>query len=988
MNASWKEEAFASALRSLGEGAPRDLVARAMPDALDRGQQLTAADLTTVIKDAAASSAFLSALGMMVHKWDAVSGEDWVDDTAPSTPERRKLVCQKLGLDTNGAQALLEQRPIFHDETIVITKPWDRWYTAERRTGHAFYWPRYSEYLAQKKGWDAANIVALDNATTDVLERLSDPLRAEAYQAKGLVVGYVQSGKTANITGVVAKAIDAGYRLVIVMTGTIELLRTQTQRRIDMEMVGRQNIRGEASSDDGHHHYDYEDDDDWREGRFLDLGTAPIPVEIQRLTQHRADYTNLGSQFMTLRMERLSATKPLYHPDNVFSARARLAVVKKNAAVLRKLVRNIKANKTAFAEIPVLIIDDESDEASINVMDPEKVRRAEAAGKQLPARTAINEQIAAMLELMPRTQYVGYTATPFANVFADPDDDLGTFPRDFLIGLPKPPGYMGLEEFLDLPESDDTRERRGGVTNEEAHVRRLEATDGDADLQATELRAAIDAFVLTGAMKLHRRDLGAGSFRHHTMLVHQDVRKDAHRELADRIKGQIWPHAGYATPAGLHRLEQLYRTDIRPIADARREPEVPAPPTFEELRPYIGAAVARISEHSNNPVIVVNSDREIEQEKLDFDQGSTWRILVGGAKLSRGFTVEGLTITYFRRATDINATLMQMGRWFGFRQGFSDLVRLYIARHATFGKRELDLYDAFVGVALDEAAFRDQLRLYAGWDGDKPRLVPSQIPPLVSQHLPWLRPVAKNKMFNAVLVEQEDQPFTPTGYSKDPFDLWTDLDAWRPHFAKSADQVEIGISGRGAAFQAMVGVVSATDFVRLVGDMHFIDGYAEGTINPKLEHYRQRVADGSLKDMLLVLPQVATDTRSLVGVGPRKVVVRERRADRGGLFGEVTDPKHRPAMEAFVDRTTLAPGGLEPFRAAGRGALLMYVVHEKKPPYHPSPPHNWQHPEKEYGLVVTFSSYLPAEVAARHRGFVRFSVRKPAPVDDATVDVD
>ena len=403
MTADWKESAFINALRSLGEGAPRNLVARALPDAQDRGENLGSSDLTDVLLEAGASSEFLATLGMLVHKWDAATdAADWAGGSEPSTGKRRDQICAKLGLNSEGASCLLEKRPIYHDETIVITKDWERWYTSERRGSHAFYWPHYREYLLGRKNWERDNIVALDRATTDVVERLCDPLRQEAYQAKGLVVGFVQSGKTANITGVVAKAIDAGYRLVIVMTGTIELLRSQTQRRLDMEMVGRQNIRGEDSSDDEKHHYDYQDDLDWREGRFLDLGVSPIPIEIQRLTQHKADYANLGSQFMTLRMERLASSKPLYHPDNLFSARARLAVVKKNATVLRKLVRNIKANKSAFAEIPVLIIDDESDEASVNVVDPDKVRRAASEGKEIPKRTAINEQIAAMLEVSCR----------------------------------------------------------------------------------------------------------------------------------------------------------------------------------------------------------------------------------------------------------------------------------------------------------------------------------------------------------------------------------------------------------------------------------------------------------------------------------------------------------------------------------------------------------------------------------------------------------
>ena len=148
----------------------------------------------------------------------------------------------------------------------------------------------------------------------------------------------------------------------------------------------------------------------------------------------------------------------------------------------------------------------------------------------------------------------------------------------------------------------------------------------------------------------------------------------------------------------------------------------------------------------------VNSDKEVEQASLDFDRTSTWRILIGGAKLSRGFTIEGLTVTYFRRATNMNSSLTQMGRWFGFRPNYRDLVRLYIARKARFGMKEIDLYEAFAGIAMDESAFREQLERYSEWDGDSPRVLPSQIPPLVTQHLSWLLPVAKNKMFNAVLV--------------------------------------------------------------------------------------------------------------------------------------------------------------------------------------------------------------------------------------------
>ena len=150
-----------------------------------------------------------------------------------------------------------------------------------------------------------------------------------------------------------------------------------------------------------------------------------------------------------------------------------------------------------------------------------------------------------------------------------------------------------------------------------------------------------------------------------------------------------------------------------------------------------------------DPVLIVNSDKDIQdqQEALDFDKGRVWRILVGGTKLSRGFTVEGLTVSYFRRKAGQADTLMQAGRWFGFREGYRDLVRLYIRRD-----HKVDLYEAFEALLLDEEAFRDELGKYAGLDEDgKPIVEPRQIPPLVSQHLPWLKPTARNKMFNAVV---------------------------------------------------------------------------------------------------------------------------------------------------------------------------------------------------------------------------------------------
>ena len=312
-----------------------------------------------------------------------------------------------------------------------------------------------------------------------------------------------------------------------------------------------------------------------------------------------------------------------------------------------------------------------------------------------------------------------------------------------------------------------------------------------------------------------------------------------HKALAERIRA-IWGSSGYSQASGKERLRARYEDDVLPVSHVRGEPDVPPLPDFDLIAPHIPKTIARVTEHNNNPVIVVNSDKDVEQERLDFDKTSTWRILVGGAKLSRGFTVEGLTVTYFRRATDMSASLTQMGRWFGFRHGYRDLVRLFIARRATFKRAEVDLYDAFGGVAMDEAAFRRQLERYAAWDGDHPRVVPAQIPPLVTQHLSWLRPVARNKMFNAVLEEQSEQPFTPAGYPNHVDSLKRNLDLWRPLIARADQPVSLSQgSSYPGEYPAYIGIATAAEVVDAIDASSYLPLYAERAVKPKTTFYRQ-----------------------------------------------------------------------------------------------------------------------------------------------------
>lgn len=412
--------------------------------------------------------------------WDLAEQADW--STAPArTDARRSDTYDRLGFGPDLRKALDQAVPVFKEPgATVISKEPTSWYSRDTAAARSFYWDSY-ERMLRSKGWPDTAVASLDEASHAVVERLSDPTRTEAYGARGLVVGYVQSGKTANFTGVTAKAIDAGYRLVIVLGGTLNLLRGQTQRRLDMELVGQENIlRGTDPTDtDALVDVDYQDDEDWP-AKFVSHGGRPSALgafDIERLTTRDNDYKSLLNGIRALEFEKQVRTLPLHDPANLHHAAARVMVVKKNKAVLAKLIKDLKKIGPILSEIPALVIDDESDQASVNTTDPKKWEEGKVV------RKAINGQISQLLGLLPRAQYIGYTATPFANVFVDPGDEEDIFPRDFLISLPRPAGYMGIQDFHDL----DTD---GLGPAEASHVRGIYDSTGD------RLQESLDSFLL------------------------------------------------------------------------------------------------------------------------------------------------------------------------------------------------------------------------------------------------------------------------------------------------------------------------------------------------------------------------------------------------------------------------------------------------------------------------------------------------------------
>ncbi|MFG2314038.1 Z1 domain-containing protein [Streptomyces tendae] len=913
--------------------------------------------------------------------WDFASTPTWSDRTE-RTADRRGDVYGLLGLSDETRKLLDALVPVSRIEApVVITDEFTPWYTPESQQGRPWYWKSYRSYL-ERKGWDPDVVASLDAASDAVVERLADPTQEAAYQAKGLVVGHVQSGKTANFAGVIAKAVDAGYRLVIVLGGTLNMLRAQTQRRLDMELVGRENILRGASE----YESDYADDPAWNQGKFVSFGDLPSvrgAFDIVRLTTRDYDYMSLLQGITALEFEKQEPALPLYDARNLYRSTARLMVVKKNKDVLTKLVKDLRKIKTPLAEIPVLIIDDESDEASVNTTN---------LAKADSERTAINMKISQLLRMLPRAQYVGYTATPFANVFVDPSDAEDIFPKDFIVSLPRPEGYMGARDFHDLDSPISGEERTFANSNELAHVRDIIVSAEDEDDDVC-LQRAMDMFVLTAAMKLYREDQGLGDryFQHHTMLIHESVRTEVHRELLGRVT-RLWWNAGYMGPSGHERLRILFDTDVAPVSAVRADGHA-VPSSYEELTRYIGPALTRIG-GDDKPIIVVNGDKDIETGQADFDKRSIWKILIGGQKLARGFTVEGLTVSYFRRRAGNASTLMQMGRWFGFREGYRDLVRLFLGRAENVGAKEIDLYEAFEAICLDEENFRAELQQYARMVDGKPQVTPAQVPPLVSQHLPWLKPTSPNKMYNARLVSLNSagQWQEPTAYPSRLADLRHNTNVWSSVLDGLPDEItslayHFPADGTRSAtthrFDAFVGRLSPMDFLGLMREVRWGQ---PSQFAPNLTYLAEisEASTSKVDDWLLIAPQhTKRGNRLTLGGAGRRFAWFARDRRRHPLFGAISEPKHRGAAVRIAG--ALPDSGdpeTERLVAPRRGVVIVYPVVESK--HRPDIDADGRlAPEK---VVMTFSFVAPSSARRADGRVLRFTTIDSSEEGKAIID--
>jgi len=527
------------------------------------------------------------------------------------------------------------------------------WLNKEDRS-EWYYWPALRQYLLTSKGFSVPSVQSLDRETDRILGRFAPPNSGTPFDKRGLVLGFVQSGKTSNYTALIAKAADSGYRLFIVLTGMDKSLRLQTQRRLKRELVGRSSMPG-------------------------------VPLPPRGLQWHEFTRDELNGDFQP----GFTNNAALQGPQPV------ILVVKKNGPVLRRLLKWLDDAPIEVRQtIPSIIIDDEADLASVDTRGSRQ-SEDEPVPEDYEPPSVINGLIRNLLSRFNRKIYIAYTATPFANILIphdsyDPSVNYDVYPRNFILDLPKPLGYFGAEELFGRMDniSEESVEGIDVVRN---------VSDEDlVQLQENKLplvmERAILSFILAGAARKLRilNDFPA------TMLIHIDFHIDPQLQIKaeiDKKFSELKDEWRYNRKKGIFvKLQDLWENDFLPVIE-KQHPDMIV--KFSDLETNIGIFFESVK------IITINSETG---EVLDYETEPNLKaIAIGGNKLSRGLTLEGLLVSVFVRRSATYDTLMQMGRWFGFRAGYEDLTRIYTTA---------ELAQWFSDLAQVEYRLREDIQLF------------------------------------------------------------------------------------------------------------------------------------------------------------------------------------------------------------------------------------------------------------------------------------
>ena len=552
-------------------------------------------------------------------------------------------LAKKLAIELEEARRQVirqfETIEILHTHSVIRRK--SKWYFGPRPAD--LHWPAVKRYLTVSKNWHCDDIAAIDDASNEIVSLLENP-KQNQFSCRGLVVGHIQSGKTANMTAVIAKAFDAGYNTVIVLAGLTNKLRYQTQLRLFEDLVQRNPLH-------------------W-------LVLTPNEVDRDFQSPPQGGFLSYCDKFQ-------------------------LAVIKKNVSPLGQLRDALrKTLPAALDRLRILVIDDECDQASVN-----------SAHNELDI-TAINRRIREILEMLPAVSYIGYTATPFANVLINPYrvdgqsfDDL--YPSDFITALPKSKMYFGTEKLFGRspvdpekvqPEEEGLDMIRIVPEEDESLLQPTSRTERDSfqPEMADSLKEAILYFLACCAARRARGDVD----KHMTMLVHTSAYVIMHERLAALIEG--WCDVSCADLADNHsnlgqRLAEIW------LAEQGRLPSTitKAPPvSIDEIFTHLPHVLSTLEFPIENGA---------SDDRIDYTGQPRTYIVVGGSILSRGLTLECLMVSYFLRSANQYDTLLQMGRWFGYRPNYEDLPRIWMPEDIKFKFRAL---------ASIEQEIRDDIEQY------------------------------------------------------------------------------------------------------------------------------------------------------------------------------------------------------------------------------------------------------------------------------------
>lgn len=590
--------------------------------------------------------------------------------------------------------------------------PHKSWLPSRRADLDFFFWNRYKKYLEEIKHWNTRVTATLDKVSDEIVDLLGDPQSTSSFQRRGLVLGDIQSGKTANYTAISNKAADTGYRIIIVLAGMMENLRQQTQSRLDAEFSGRKS--------------EYYLDPKAKQ----EIKNQPVGVGRYGVQKRIAAFTSVSKDFdiNVLKSNDLnlqSVSDPV------------VLVVKKNKRILNNLIKwlsNSKDASTGKIMLPMLLIDDEADNASVNTRSED----------DNPA--VINACIRRLLKEFYQASYLGITATPFANIFINPetaDEMLGhdLFPRDFIYSLAPPSNYIGADQiFGETPKFSDALIplRRAEMNSffPFTHKKTLEV-----DALPPSMYEAMSYFLLFNAV----RDFRGDYTEHRSMMIHVSRFTDVQNKIADvvnewlvQIKSDV---RNYAALPATHRKQISSLRYLHKVWIEHNLERISGTDWNTICTQFLNRAIA--------PIAIRAVNQKTGATSLDYfnhkDDGLRV-IAIGGNSLSRGLTLEGLAVSYFYRKSQMYDTLLQMGRWFGYRPNYDDLFRIWMSEQA------IDWY-GYITRAANE--LKDEISKMK-----QANQTPMEFGLKVRQDPNSLIATARNKMRSATLVSR---PVTVSG---------------------------------------------------------------------------------------------------------------------------------------------------------------------------------------------------------------------------------